>query len=111
LIVDDHPLIREGLKTTICSRPDYEVVGEAARGDEALRLVNELKPDLVLLDLALPDQNGLEICRQIRSRRLNVRIMVVSMHSKTNHIVKAFQVGAEGYFVKDSPADNLLQGI
>jgi DNA-binding NarL/FixJ family response regulator len=111
LIVDDHPLVREGLKTTVSSRPDYEVVAEAARADEALRLVHELKPDLVLLDLVLPDQSGLEVCRQIRSRRLKTRIMVVSMHSKTDHIVKAFQAGADGYMVKDSSVDKLLQGI
>jgi DNA-binding NarL/FixJ family response regulator len=87
------------------------VVGEAARADEALRLVHELRPDLVLLDLALPDQSGFEVCRQIRSRRLKVRVMVVSMHSKTDHIVKAFQAGANGYIVKDSPPDKLIRGI
>ena len=111
LVVDDHPLVREGLKTTISSRTDYEVVGEAERADEALRLVHELRPDLVLLDLALPDQNGLEVCRQIRSRRLKVRVIVVSMHSKIDHIVKAFQAGANGYIVKDSPPDKLIRGI
>ena len=111
LIVDDHPLIREGLKNTISARPGYEVVGEAARADEALRLVHELKPDLVLLDLALPDQNGLEVCRQVRSRRLNVRFLIVSMHSKIDHIAKAFQAGADGYIVKDSSPDMLLAGI
>ena len=111
LIVDDHPLVREGLKTTISARTDYEVVGEAARADEALHLVHELRPDLVLLDLALPDQSGLEVCRQIRSRWLKVRVMVVSMHSKIDLIVKAFQAGANGYIVKDSPPDKLIRGI
>jgi DNA-binding NarL/FixJ family response regulator len=111
LIVDDHPLVREGLKATISSRPNFEVVGEAASAEEALRLVHELKPDVVLLDLALPDQSGLEVCRQIRSRRLNVRVMIFSMHSQIDHIVKAFQAGTDGYIIKDSPPDKLVAGI
>jgi DNA-binding NarL/FixJ family response regulator len=111
LIVDDHPLIREGLKNLINSNPAYEVVGETATGAAALRLVHKLRPDLVLLDLALPDLNGMEVCRQIRGMRHGTHIMIVSMHSKTEHIVKAFQAGADGYLVKESATDKLFQGL
>ena len=111
LIVDDHPLVREGLKTVISANPAYEVVGEAASGGEALRMVNELKPNLVLLDLALPDQSGILVCRQIRDRRPNTKILILSMHSKTDFLVKAFQAGANGYLAKESSTNKLFQGL
>lgn len=111
LIVDDHPLFREGLKTIITSDTRYEVVGEAGNGREALRLAKKHKPDLVLLDIALPDQNGIQLSREIRNLSSKTRILIVSMHSKTDYIVKAFQAGATGYVVKYSASERLLQGI
>ena len=92
LIVDDHPLVREGLKVIINASQKYEVIGEAAAGAEALSMVHDLKPDLVLLDLSLPDQSGIELTRQIKSSQQKTVVMIVSMHSKTDYIVKAFRV-------------------
>jgi DNA-binding NarL/FixJ family response regulator len=111
LIVDDHPLVREGLKSIL--RPDakYEVIGQAGRARDALHLVKSLQPDLVLLDLSLPDKSGLEICREIRNISPSTRILIVSMHSKVDYIVKAFQAGATGYMTKESATERLLKGV
>ncbi|UCD78563.1 MAG: response regulator transcription factor, partial [Desulfobacterales bacterium] len=111
LIVDDHPLVREGLKSTLKPAVEYEVVGQAGNAREAMRIVKHLKPDLVLLDLALPDKSGIDLCREIRNTSPSTRIMMVSMHFKVDYIVKAFQAGATGYMTKESATERLLQGI
>ena len=111
LIVDDHPLVREGLISILKSAAGYEVVGQAGNARNAIRMVKNLKPDLVLLDLALPDKSGIELSREIRNTSPPTRILIVSMHSKVDYIVKAFQAGATGYMVKESATEKLLQGI
>ena len=111
LIVDDHTLFREGLKTIIGRIARYEVVGEAGNGREALRLAERLKPDLVLMDMSLPDQSGIELTAVMLKLSSKIRIVIVSMHSKVDYIVKAFQAGAKGYVVKESASEKLLQGI
>ena len=111
LIVDDHALFREGLRAIIERNPRYEVVGEAGNGREALRMAGKLKPDLALMDISLPDRSGLELIREIQKLSPKTRVMVVSMHSKIDYIVKAFQAGAAGYVVKESASDKLQQGI
>ena len=111
IIIDDHPLFREGLKTILNQKSKYEVVGEAGSGREGLQMVKNLKPDLVLLDLSLPDIRGLDLIRDILKASLKTRTLIVSMHSKIDYIVKAFQHGAIGYIVKESAAETLLNGI
>ena len=111
LIVDDHALFREGLKAIIARETQYEIVGEAGSGREALKLAQNLKPDLILLDISLPDRSGIELARDIRDRLPDARIIIVSMHSKIDYIIKAFQAGVIGYVVKDSAFKKLLQGI
>lgn len=111
LIVDDHPFLREGLKAIISCDTRYEIVGEAGTGREAIRMVRDQRPDLVLLDIALPDQSGIELTHEIKGISSKTFILIISMHSKVDYIVKAFQAGAAGYIVKDSAAERLLQGI
>lgn len=111
LIIDDHPLFREGIKTILNRKPTYEVVGETGTGCEGLQMVKNLKPDLVLLDLSLPDIRGLELIRDILKSSVKTGILIVSMHSKIDYIVKSFQYGAMGYIVKESAADTLLNAI
>ena len=111
LIVDDHPLVREGLKSIIKTNDALEVIGEAENARDAIRMTKRLKPDLVLLDLALPDKSGFELAREIRKISPPTRIMIISMHSKVDYIVKAFQAGATGYMAKESATGRLLQGI
>ena len=111
IVVDDHPLFREGIKKIIESTGKYEMVGETGTGLEGLQMAKKLKPDLVLVDMSLPDQTGIELTRDILNFSSEIRILIVSMHSKVDYIVKAFQVGATGYLVKESAVDMLLEGI
>ena len=111
LIVDDHPLVREGLKSILEPAAEYEMVGQAGNARDAIQMVKNLKPDLVLLDLSLPDKSGIELSREIRKISPAIRIMIVSMHSKVDYIVKAFQAGATGYMTKESATGRLLKGI
>jgi DNA-binding NarL/FixJ family response regulator len=111
LIVDDHPLVREGLNSILKSAAGYEVVGQAANARDAITMVKSHRPDLVLLDLSLPDKSGLELSGEIRHISPPTRIMIVSMHSKVDYIVKAFQAGATGYMTKESATESLLIGI
>jgi DNA-binding NarL/FixJ family response regulator len=111
LIVDDHPLFREGLKTTLKSASGYEVIGESGTAGDALRMARELKPYVVLLDIALPDRSGIEIVQEFRRHLSNTQIMIISMHSKVDYVVKAFLAGATGYLAKESASERLLEGL
>ena len=111
LLVDDHPLFREGLKTIIGRDGRFEVVGEAGNAAEGLRLAKKLKPDIALVDLSLPDRGGIHLTREIRTLLPDTRVMIVSMHSRIDYIADAFQAGATGYVVKESASERLLQGL
>ncbi len=110
-IIDDHPLFREGLRAIIERDDRFEVVGEAGNGREGLRMARNLKPDLAVVDISLPDQSGIQLTREIRSLLPDTRVTIVSMHSKADYIVEAFQAGATGYVVKDSASERLLEGL
>jgi DNA-binding NarL/FixJ family response regulator len=111
LIIDDHPLFREGIKAIIARNNKYEVVGETGTGQQGLELAKKLKPDLALVDISLPDQNGIELARDILRLSANTRVMMVSIHSKLDYIVRAFKAGAAGYLVKESAPEKLLEGM
>ncbi len=108
LIVDDHPLFRAGLKSIIANCSEFEVIGEAANGREGIEKTKELKPNMVVMDLSLPDQNGIDVTRKIKNILPETRIMILSMHSKIDYITEAFQVGATGYVVKESASERLV---
>ncbi len=111
LIVDDHPVFREGLKNILARAQGYKVAGEAEDGRQALELARELKPDLVLLDLSLPDINGVLLIEDIRRLLPDTQVLVVSMHAKIDYLTAAFKAGARGYVVKESAVAKLLQAL
>jgi DNA-binding NarL/FixJ family response regulator len=111
IIIDDHPLFREGLKTIISRDDRFNVVGEAGSGHEGFDMVKRLKPDLVVIDISLPDQSGIQLTRDLRELLSEIKILIVSMHSKIDYIAEAFQAGATGYVVKESASERLLQGL
>ncbi|MBN1997290.1 response regulator transcription factor [candidate division KSB1 bacterium] len=109
VIIDDHPLLREGLKSIIQQDARFEVVGEAGDGTTGLEMIDRLVPDLVILDITLPDMSGLQVAKKIKNK--NHKIIIVSMHSKIEYIIEAFQAGATGYMVKESARENLIAGL
>ncbi len=111
LIIDDHPLFREGIKTIINRENRFDIVGEAGTGREGFEKAEQLKPDVVLMDISLPDESGMEVARKIRSYVPRTRVMILSMHSKIDYIVESFQAGATGYVVKESAAERLTHGL
>ncbi len=111
LIVEDHPLFREGIKAIIKRSPEFEVVGEAGDAETGLQQASECKPDIVLLDISLPDHSGIDLTRTLKSVLPETHILVVSMHSKMEYVSEAFQAGALGYLVKESAGDGLLKAL
>jgi DNA-binding NarL/FixJ family response regulator len=111
LIVDDHPLFREGLKAIIKKDQRYEVVGEAGTAHEGMELAKKFKPHLALVDLSLPDLSGIDLTRALKKSLPETEVIIVSMHCKINYITEVFNLGAKGYIVKESAAEKLLQGL
>ena len=111
LIIDDHPLFREGLKAIVGRNDKFEVIAEAGNGEDGLLMAKDLVPDLIIMDISLPDTSGTELTHKIRMMLPDTRILVVSMHSHIDYIVEAFQAGASGYVVKESASSRLIQGL
>jgi DNA-binding NarL/FixJ family response regulator len=111
LVVDDHPLVRESLKRIIQQQPDLTVCGEADNSSQALELVAETKPHLVILDLTLKDSHGLELIKNLSDSYPKVQCLVFSMHEETLHAERAIRAGARGYVAKDEPIAKILLAI
>ena len=111
VIIEDHTLVRQSLVKTLEAEPDFEVVGEAGRGDEGLDLIRQHKPDLAILDITMPGGNGLEIASQLRQAAPDVRFLFLTMHEDDASISRAIGIGADGYVLKTASTDELLQAV
>ncbi|MCK5339723.1 MAG: response regulator transcription factor [Desulfobulbaceae bacterium] len=108
LIIEDHPLFREGLTALLDRYEGYEVIGEAGTGREGLLLAAKFKPDLVLLDITLPGISGIQVARELLAELPGSKVLIVSMHVGINNIIDSFQAGASGYLTKESASGQLL---
>ena len=111
LLGDDHTLMRTGLRKILEERPDWEVVAEVGDGREAVRKCTALKPDVAVLDIAMPLLNGIDATQQIVRKVPETKVLVLSMHSDEAYVTRALQAGATGYMLKDSAGKDLLKGI
>ncbi|MCS6953186.1 MAG: response regulator transcription factor [Bryobacterales bacterium] len=111
LLADDHSIVRRGLHYLLERSPDLEVVAEAADGREAVRLAEELAPDVVIMDIAMPQLNGIEATAQIVKRHPKAGVILLSMYSDEEYIVRALTAGAKGYLLKDSAESDLLRAV
>ncbi len=111
LVVDDHSIVREGLCSILRTEPDFQVVGEAGDGEEALRLVERLRPDVVLLDLKMPGAPGTEVCKAITERRPETAVIILTAFLDSDMIYRCIQAGAKGYVVKDVERADLKRKI
>ena len=111
LIVDDHPIVREGLHALISTEPNMQIVGEAANGVDAVRMVRELKPDVILLDLMMEPMSGIEAIERIKADNPNARILALTSFAEDEIVFPAIKAGALGYLLKDSAPNDLLQAV
>lgn len=111
LVVDDHPVVRHGLRTLLGGHPEWEIVDEAADGLEAIDKADRLKPDVVVLDITMPNMSGLEACRRIRKSVPASEILVVTQHDSPHMMREALEAGARGYVVKSNAARDLLAAV
>lgn len=111
LLVDDHAVVRQGFRLILSQEPDIEVVGESGDGQDAVRLAQQLKPTLVIMDIAMPRLNGVEATRRIMEACPDARILILSMHKDAVYVRETLRAGAKGYLLKDSIDQDLLRAV
>jgi DNA-binding NarL/FixJ family response regulator len=111
LLADDHPLIREGFKSLLGGNDAFEVVGEAANGLEVVSSIDKVQPDVVLMDIHMPEMNGLQVIEKLRKSHSGTRFVILSMHDEREYVMKALKAGADGYILKNVEAGELAQAI
>ena len=111
VIAEDHRILREGLRSLISSNPDFEVVGEAEDGRDAIRCVDELRPDLVLMDLSMPKMNGLDAIAEVKNRCPDTKLLVLTVHKAEEYVFESLKAGADGYLLKDATHAELMLAI
>ncbi|HSQ39893.1 MAG TPA: response regulator transcription factor [Anaerolineales bacterium] len=111
VIVDDHPIVRAGMRAILQSAADIEIVGEGENGADALRLVDELRPDVLALDVQLPDLNGLEVTRQLRAKGVSTAVLILTVHNDPQTIFGLLESGAVGYVLKDEALETLVSAV
>jgi RNA polymerase sigma factor (sigma-70 family) len=110
-LADDHAIVRDGLKLLLEAQPDLKVVGNAGNGREAVQQVIQLKPHIVIMDIAMPELNGIEAARQILEICPTIQIIILSMHATSEHVFRALEAGAQGYLLKESAGIELVNAI
>ncbi|MBN1286656.1 MAG: response regulator transcription factor [Anaerolineae bacterium] len=110
-LVDDHAVLRDGLRFLLDAQPDIKVVGDAANGREAVRQVLDLHPDVVIMDIVMPELNGIEAAIQIREACPACQVIVLSMHATAEHIFRVLQTGASGYLLKEAAGDEVVDAV
>jgi DNA-binding NarL/FixJ family response regulator len=110
-LADDHKVVRQGLRAVLEAEPDFRVIGEAGDGLEAIRVVERLRPDVVILDMMMPGLHGLEATRQVRKCAPKTHVVVLSMHADEAYVIEALKNGAAAYVLKDSSSDELIKAV
>lgn len=108
LLIDDHPLLRQGIKQLVEMEDDMEVIGEASNANDGVRLANELEPDLVLMDLNMPDVDGIEALKRLRAQNTSSRIVMFTVSDQEDDVVAALRAGADGYLLKDMEPEDMI---
>ena len=111
VLADDHPVVRRGLRALLEAVPDFRVTGETGDGLEAVRLVEELRPQVLILDLVMPGVGGLEVARQVNHRFPSTKVVILSMHANEAYVLEALRNGASGYVLKDAGGSELVQAV
>ncbi|HEV3331531.1 MAG TPA: response regulator transcription factor [Bryobacteraceae bacterium] len=111
LLADDHAVVRQGFKMILGAQPDMEIVGEAGNGREAVELAEQLKPDVVVMDVAMPELNGIEATRRVTGSVPHARVIALSMHKDSVYVREVLRAGARGYLLKDSDAGELVSAV
>ncbi|MGA2737889.1 MAG: response regulator transcription factor [Bryobacteraceae bacterium] len=111
LLADDHAVVRQGFKMILAAQPDMEIVGEAGNGREALDLAGQLQPDVIVMDVAMPELNGIEATRRVAEVSPRSRVLALSMHKDSVYVREILRAGARGYLLKDSIASDLLAAV
>ncbi|MBS2970693.1 response regulator transcription factor [Metabacillus sp. KIGAM252] len=111
VIIDDHQLFREGVKRILDFEPSFEVVSEGDDGDEAMRIVDEHKPDVVIMDINMPNVNGVEATKQLVEANQETKVIILSIHDDENYVTRALKTGARGYLLKEMDADTLIEAV
>ena len=111
VLADDHAVVRDGLRVLLEAHSDIQVIGDAANGRQAVRLALQLHPDVVVMDIAMPELNGIEATQQIHDASPSIQVLILSMHSSSEHIFRALQAGARGYLLKDSAGAEVVDAV
>jgi len=111
VIADDHAFLREGIKKTIQDETDMKIVGEASNASDALTVIRELEPDVVIMDISMPGKSGLDVLKDLKAMKKKYRILILSMHPEDRFAIRALKAGAAGYLTKESAPDELVKAI